>query len=70
MPKPIQKPELAESDRKRSCQVLYGDTDSMFVRLPGRSKVSEKPGMHFQIISEPTCQEEAFKEGARIAREA
>ncbi|CAE7624355.1 REV3, partial [Symbiodinium necroappetens] len=32
-------------------EVLYGDTDSMFVRLPGRSK------------------EEAFKEGARIARE-
>ncbi|CAE7435480.1 REV3 [Symbiodinium natans] len=32
-------------------EVLYGDTDSMFVRLPGRSK------------------DEAFKEGARIARE-
>ncbi|CAE7718278.1 REV3L [Symbiodinium pilosum] len=32
-------------------EVLYGDTDSMFVRLPGRSK------------------EEAFKEGARIAKE-
>ena len=52
-----------------TCQVLYGDTDSMFVRLPGRSKDCNVDYVYFKLEC-VVCKDEAFTEGARIAKEA